>query len=121
MSFYSQQTPTYVHWTKDYIPVENFTGLVVKVYEQNITFNMYGKPLVHIGHVTCLIVNERSTSVYSFRLKNEFGDYSHQFPVLAGKHTKCNTTISAVFILNYARLISYQITEKTVRDLKNTF
>lgn len=86
LGFYSPQAPTSVHWTKDYILVENITGIDVKVFQKNITIKMYGKQLVHIGHVTSLTVQERSSSVYSVVLKNEFGEYSHQFQTQPGKH-----------------------------------
>lgn len=51
---------------------------------------MYGKPLVYKGYITSLTVNERSASVYSVMLINEFGEYSHQFTIEAGKYnTNC--------------------------------
>lgn len=79
MTFYSWHSPTFVHWTKDHTPVDNFTGLFVNVYEKNLTVNMYGKPMVNLGYETSLTVNERSSSVYSVVLKNKFGEYSHHF------------------------------------------
>lgn len=87
MSFYSPQLPISVQWTKDFTPVDNFTGLDVKLYKENITINMDGIKVVHIGQITSLTVQERSTSVYSVVLKNELGEYSHQFHTKASKYS----------------------------------
>lgn len=86
VGFYSPQIPTSVKWTKDDFPVGNFTGIDIMVYQKNITIEMYGKSKVHKGQVTSLTVKERSTSVFSVVLKNEFGEYSHQFQIEAGKY-----------------------------------
>ncbi|VDI19587.1 Hypothetical predicted protein [Mytilus galloprovincialis] len=85
VSFYSPEIPTSVQWTQDFTSVDNFTGVVVRVLENNITFDMHGKPSVHIGHVTSLTVHKRSTSVYKVMLKNELGEYSHLFQIQAGR------------------------------------
>lgn len=85
VGFYPPQTPTSVHWSKDFTPVDNVTGIDIKVYQKNITIEMYGKSIVHKSHVTSLTVNQRSACVYSVVLKNEFGEYSHQFKIEASK------------------------------------